>query len=143
MKPTLSPYLNFDGKTTGEAMKFYQSIFGGELTMQTFGEAGMAKSDEEKDLIIHAELKSDGIVFYASSGHPGIPVSFGDNVHLCIAGADENKLTDWFNKLSEGGKADMPLAKQFWGDTYGQVTDKYGVHWMVNILAGKAKEGQK
>ena len=29
----------------------------------------------------------------------------------------------------------MPLAKQFWGGTYGQVTDKYGIHWMVNITS--------
>lgn len=136
----LAPYLNFDGKTTGEAMKFYQSVFGGNLTMQTFGEAGMAKSDEEKDYVIHAELKSEGIDFMASSGHPGAPVKFGDNIHMSISGKDEVKLTEWFNKLSEGGKTDMPMAKQFWGDTYGQLTDKFGVHWMVNIISEKPQQ---
>ena len=78
MKPILSPYLNFNGKT-GEAMKFYQSVLGGELEL----------------------------------------------------------LTKYFNGLSVGGKVDIPLAKQFWGDTFGMLTDKYGVHWMVNVTAQK------
>ena len=53
MNPTLSPYLTFNG-TAAEAMKFYHSILGGELTMQTFAESKMAKRPEENDLIIHA-----------------------------------------------------------------------------------------
>ena len=52
-------------------------------------------------------------------------------------GDDDAKLTEYFNKLSEGGHVDMPLAKQFWGDTFGQLTDKFGMHWMVNITAKK------
>jgi PhnB protein len=27
----------------------------------------------------------------------------------------------------------VPLAKQFWGDTFGAVTDKFGIGWQVNI----------
>lgn len=141
MKPTLLPYLIFNGPTTGDAMKFYRGIFGGKLKAQTFGEAGMAKNDEEKDHIIHAELKADGFTFMASSGHPGQPVKFGDNISMSLIGTDEPRLTGWFHKLSEGGNIDMPLAKQFWGDTYGQLTDKFGVHWMVNIgTAGMDKK---
>ncbi len=136
-KTLLSPYLNFDGATTGEAMKFYQSVLGGDLTMQTFGEAGMAKTDEEKDFVIHAELKNGGIDFMASTGHPGMPVEFGNNIHMSISGSDEEALKKYFDGLASGGKVDMPLAKQFWGDTYGQLTDKFGVHWMVNITAQK------
>lgn len=35
--------------------------------------------------------------------------------------------------FAESGTIDMPLKKQFWSDIYGQLTDKFGVHWMVNI----------
>jgi len=132
MKSTLIPYLNFNGNTA-EAMKFYQSILGGELTLQTFGEAGMAKAPEEKGRVIHASLKNEALSFMASDGHPNQRVNFGDNIHLSIIGSDEDKLTNFFNKLAQGGKVDMPLAKQFWGDTFGMLTDKFGVHWMVNI----------
>ena len=132
MKPTLSPYLTFNGKT-GEAMKFYQSVLGGELKMQTFGESGQSKSPEEKDRIMHAELKNDTLSFMASDGNVEHPVHMGDNISMSISGSDETTLTKYFNGLAKGGKVDMPLAKQFWGDTFGMLTDKFGIHWMVNI----------
>ncbi len=140
MKISLNPYLVFNPEDTKSAMEFYKGIFGGELTMQTFGEAGVAKDDAEKDFIIHSELKNDSFTFMASSGHPGEVVKFGDNISMSLAGVDKTQLTEWFNKLTEGGKIDLPLAKQFWGDIYGQVTDKFGVHWMVNISSDQPQE---
>jgi PhnB protein len=132
MDPTLTPYLTFNGKAA-EAMKFYQSVLGGELVMQTFGESKMSQKPEEKDLIIHATLKNEGLTFMASDSMPARRAQFGDNVHMSISGHDGARLTQVFNGLAKGGKVDMPLAKQFWGDTYGQLTDKFGIHWMVNI----------
>lgn len=114
-------------------MRFYQSVLGGELTVQTFGEAGVAQSDQDKERTLHAYLSAEGIVLYASDGRPDLGVNFGDNVHLSLQGSDANALTTYFNGLSAGGKVDMPLQKQFWGDTFGMLTDRYGVHWMVNI----------
>ncbi len=134
MKPTLTPYLNFNGQT-GEAMKFYQSVLGGELKMQTFAESGMPTSPEDKDKIIHADLQNDMLSFMASDGNTEHPVHMGDNIHMSIVGSGEGLLTKYFNALAEGGKVDMPLAKQFWGDTYGQLTDRFGVHWAVNIVS--------
>ena len=116
-------------------MKFYQSVLGGELSMQTFGEAKMAKSPTEERLIVHAALKNGALTFMASDTHPSTKAKFGDNVHMSITGQESGRLTRIFKELSQGGKVDMPLAKQFWGDTFGMVTDKFGVHWMVNIAS--------
>lgn len=138
MKPTLSPYLNFDG-TTAEAMKFYQSVLGGELSMQTYKEAGFPHDPKDDNKVIHASLQNDSLSFMASDGNKEHPVHMGDNIHMSIMGSDEAKLTEYFNKLAEGGKIDMPLQKQFWGDTYGQLTDKFGVRWMVNISSQAQK----
>jgi uncharacterized glyoxalase superfamily protein PhnB len=52
-----------------------------------------------------------------------------------VSGARNGVVTEVFNRLSQGGRVDMPLAKQLWGDTYGQLTDKFGIHWMVDIVA--------
>ncbi len=134
MNPTLNPYLTFNGNAA-EAMKYYNSILGGELSMQTFEEAKMANSPEEKNLIIHAALKNDTLSFMASDSMPSRKATIGDNVHMSISGDDADRLTRIFNGLAQGGKVDMPLAKQFWGDTYGQLTDRFGIHWMVNITA--------
>jgi len=132
MSATLNPYLNFNGNTA-EAMRFYQSVLGGDLNIQTFGDAGAAQSDNEKNLTLHAALTSNGITLFASDGRPDTKVIFGDNVHLSLQGDDTARLTGYFNGLAAGGKIDMALAKQFWGDTFGMLTDKFGVHWMVNI----------
>src|SRR5579871_3941810 len=135
MATTLSPYLNFNGKTA-EAMRFYQSVLGGELNVQSFGDAGVAQSDQDKDLTLHAALTSSALQLYASDGRPDMKVTFGDNIHLSLQGDDASTLTNYFNGLAAGGNVDMPLARQFWGDTFGMLTDKYGVHWMVNITGG-------
>ena len=134
MDPQLTPYLTFNGKAA-EAMKFYRSILGGELTMQTFAEAKMAPTPADADLIVHAVLKNEGLTFMASDAMPSRQAKFGDNVHMSISGHDSARLTKIFNGLARGGKVDMPLAKQFWGDTFGQVTDKFGVHWMINMTS--------
>ena len=134
MSETLNPYLTFNGNTA-EAMKFYHSVLGGELNIQTFAEAKMARSDKEKDRIVHARLNSGAITLMASDSMIEQPAEAGENVSLSLMGSDTAKLTEIFNRLSEGGEVKMPLAKQFWGDTYGMVKDKFGMHWMVNIAA--------
>lgn len=131
MATKLSPYLNFRDQTKA-AMNFYHGIFGGNLKMQSYADAGMGKDTEK---MMHAELSTDMFTFFSSDGGDDRPVHPGDSVHMCLVGEDEKQLTEFFNKLADGGRVDMPLAKQFWGDTYGQLTDKFGIHWMVNISA--------
>lgn len=136
MGPALCPYLNFPG-TTKDAMEFYQSILGGELNMQTFAESGIQSSEEDKEKIMHAELNNGDLSFMASDGTAEHPVHMGDNIHMSITGSDATLLTQYFAALAEGGTVDMPLAPQFWGDTFGMLTDKFGVHWMVNISSSE------
>jgi PhnB protein len=128
----LNPYLYFNGNCA-EAMKFYQSVLGGELKMQKYSETGMPTSDEVKDKIIHAFLKNDMLTFMASDGNKEYPVSVGNNIQMSISGENDEMLRKYFSALSNGGNVDMPLKKQFWGDTFGTLTDKFGVHWMINI----------
>lgn len=132
---TLNPYLMFAGSAR-DAMTFYQQVFGGELAMQSYGEAaGMPVPDEHKDKIMHARLNAEAITLMASDGQPGEAVTMGDNIHLAIGGADAARLGAAFAALAVGGVVTMPLAKQFWGDTFGMLTDRFGVHWMVNVDA--------
>src|ERR1700730_2979414 len=114
-------------------MKFYQSVFAGELNMQTFGEANMAESPDQKNLIVHAALKvSDTFSLMASDTMPDQPTKPGENVRLSLSGSGNATLTEIFNKLSQGGQVETPLAKQFWGDIFGMLTDRFRIHWMVN-----------
>ena len=117
-----------------EAMEFYNSVLCGDLTIQTYKDAGFPHDPKDDDLVIHANLMTEeGINIMASDGNDEHQVNMGDNIHLSLVGSNEEQLTNYFNGLAEGGTVDMALAKQFWGDTYGQLTDKFGVHWTVNI----------
>src|SRR6185437_918066 len=111
MTISLAPYLNFNGNAA-EAMRFYQSVLGGDLYIQTFGDAGMAQSESEKNLTLHAALTSDTVNIYASDGRPDMQVNFGDSVHLSLQGNDAAKLSSAFESLSAGGNVNMPLSKQ-------------------------------
>lgn len=136
MDTQLVTYLTFTDESRA-AMEFYRSIFGGELILQTFGETGQGDTDEVKDRIIHAQLKNEMFTLMASDTHPdhGPGVVQGNGVNLSLIGSDTERLTEYFTKLAQGGTIEMPLEKQFWGDTFGACTDKFGIHWMVNINA--------
>ena len=133
----LAPYLNFSGNCE-EAMNFYHDVLGGKLDFSRFSDMNDPSTPEDyKNKIIHATLTNDALTFMASDTHPGVQVAFGDSVQMSLAGKDEELLTKYFNGLSLGGIVTMPLAKQFWGDTFGMFTDKFGIHWMVNISAAQ------
>jgi PhnB protein len=136
----LQPYLCFDGNCR-EAMSFYHGVLGGNLDLSTFGQFDspeMPVPADQKDKIMHAMLDNGLLTMMASDNMPGQKINFGDSVSLSIAGEDEVQLTVFFKGLSEGGEVRMPLQKQVWGDIFGMFTDKYGIHWMINITAHKA-----
>ena len=82
---------------------------------------------------MHAHLDHENLSFMASDTNPHGPAfTPGNNVNLSIVGNDTAKMTEYFNRLSEGGTIMMPLEKQFWGDVFGMFTDKFGMHWMVS-----------
>lgn len=129
----LIPYLKFNDDKCREAMNFYHSVLGGEITMmQTVGDSPMATEfPEGKDKIMHASLKSDKIDIYASDMMRDKAI-VGDNVGLSLITNSEEETRTIFAKLSEGGEVFMPLEKTFWAPLFGVVTDKYGIEWMLN-----------
>jgi PhnB protein len=132
MTSRLNPYLSFKDNAK-DAMDFYKSIFGGEMTTMTFGQMGDQGAD--KDKIMHAQLETpSGFTLMGSD----TPSSMGEprpngSVSLSGDSTSEAELKGYWNKLSSGGQVMMPLEKAQWGDSFGALTDKFGVSWMVNI----------
>ena len=132
MSSQLNPYIAFPG-TAREAMDFYKGVFGGTLTVNTFGDFG-APDPALADKIMHAQLETDaGYTLMGSDLAPGMPHTPGSSITVSLSGDDNDALRGYFEKLSDGGSVTMPLEKQMWGDEYGQLTDRYGISWMVNI----------
>jgi len=134
----LDVYLFFNGNCR-EAMEFYKAVFGGELTVQTYGDvpgAGMDEDGSKKDWLMHARLEGGDIKLMASDTKQASPAAA--KIDLSLGGTDEARLREIFGKLSEGGEVKSELKKEFWGDTFGSLTDKYNINWMVNITAPKS-----
>ena len=130
---TLNPYLNFPG-TARDAITFYARVFGGEPTISTFGEFGMAQDPAQADLVMHSQLTSpSGLVLMASDSPDSADLVVGSNVSVSLSGDDEAELRGYWDKLADGGAVTLPLEKAPWGDSFGMCVDKYGVAWMINI----------
>jgi PhnB protein len=132
MSSLLTPYLNFRTEAR-QAMEFYQQVFGGELSVNTFGEFGMDDKDSA-DLIMHAQLETpSGFTLMGADTPPGMDYTPGTNITVCLSGDDVDQLRSYFQQLTEGGTVSVPLEKQMWGDEYGACVDRFGIPWMANI----------
>jgi len=140
MTSTLNPYLNFRGRAR-EAMEFYQSVFGGELAVNTFGDFHASEDPAEQDLIMHAQLETaSGYLFMGSDTPSRMEYEPGVNnssVSLSGEASDEAELSGYFTKLGDGGEILQPLEAAPWGASFGMLKDKFGITWLVNI-AGPA-----
>ena len=130
----LNPYISFRG-TAREAMEFYQSVFGGELDLSTFAEFQMPGiAEDEANLIMHGQLEAPGgLVLMAADTPRSMDLAEGSNIAISLSGDDDSELRGYWDKLAEGGSVTMPLEAAPWGDAFGQLTDRFGVSWMVNI----------
>ena len=131
MASKLNPYITFGGNAA-EAMAFYASVLGGEVETSLFRDFGTDMVG-----VMHANLVTTlGYTIMASDAFE-VPTGGTDtNVQLSLSGEDA-ELRDYFAGLSEDGQVITPLEKQMWGDEYGSFVDKFGVTWMVNVVAPK------
>ncbi len=142
--PKLNPYLNFDGKAE-EAFTFYRSVFGGEFVggIHRMGGAPGTEnlSEEEKQRVMHIALPIGNELLMASDIMPSMnqQLTAGNNNYISVFPDSRQQADEYFKALSEGGKIEMPLEDQFWGDYFGCFSDKYGVYWMINYNEAMVK----
>ena len=136
MASKLNPYISFHDNAK-EALEFYNSVFGGTLTTNTFGEYGSEGPDADK--LMHAQLETEaGYTLMGADTPEGMQHNPGDNITVSLSGDDAEELRGYWAKLAEGGNVAVPLEKQMWGDEFGQCADRFGIPWMVNITQGDA-----
>ncbi len=128
----LSPFLLFDGNCA-DAMVFYQSCFGGELTLTKVSDTPMKDHMPPglQQKIVNAHLKSVGIEFTAADWmHPVRKPNQGNTVCMFINGGKFSELKEIFDKLAEGANQELldELKDTPFG-SYGHLADKFGVHW--------------
>lgn len=134
----MTPYLSFGGNAR-EAMEFYKSVFGGELGVLTFAEGMGEKDPEQGQKIMHSSLFVErGIHLMASDPGPGCDPTTNGTTSLSSDGSaaqDGDTLHGWWDQLAAEATITMPLEQAPWGDSFGQLTDRFGISWMFNITA--------
>lgn len=142
MATTLIPYLSFPG-TTREVFTFYQGALGARIeAMLRYADMPVQPGEGEGcagagappgDGIMHAAITlPGGAQLFAGDTPPGMPYEGVKGVMLAITFDTVAEARDAFAALSNGGQVTMPLAPAFWAETFGMLTDRYGVSWAVN-----------
>ncbi|AMB59236.1 VOC family protein [Microterricola viridarii] len=136
MSVVLNPYLSFIDNAR-EAMEFYHTVFGGKLTLTTFGSMPGSAEPDEADNIMHGQVDGEhGIVLMGSDTPKRMQrEQFVNGTSISLSGDDEAALRGYWEKLLDGGSAAMPFEKSPWGALFGMCTDRFGVNWMVNVNA--------
>lgn len=133
MASTLNPYISFRGNAR-QAMEFYQSVLGGELTKSTFAEFQMSDDPADADKIMHSQLETAaGFTLMGADVPSSMPFQQGATVTISLSGDDESELRGYWDGLADGATIGAPLEAAPWGDYFGMLTDQFGVSWMVNI----------
>ena len=132
MASRLNPYISFMDNAR-EAMEFYRDVFGGNLSLMTFGQMGQADTPLA-DKVMHGMLETDsGFTLMGADTPPGMDFNPGNTMTVSLSGDDAAQLRGYWDKLSAAGTVTVPLERQMWGDEFGMCLDQFGVPWMVNI----------
>lgn len=144
---TVNIYLTFNGNCE-EAFKFYQSVFGGEIPyMGRFKDMPPGEDSKlnpgEENRIMHVSLpisKETMLMGSDTGGEWSSGYSLGNNFSISITADSKEEAEKLFNGLSSGGMVTMPLSKTFWSDSFGMLTDKFGISWMVSFNETQHKQ---
>jgi PhnB protein len=137
---TVNIYLTFNGNCE-EAFNFYKSVFGGEFPyLGRFNEmpadVGVSLSAEAGNKIMHVSLpisKETLLMGSDTGGEWAQSFRQGNNFSISVSADTKEEVEKIFNALAAGGTVTMPLGKTFWSESYGMLTDKFGINWMVGL----------
>ncbi len=129
----VTAHLTIRDHRAAEAVAFYKAAFGAEEAMAPH------LADDGKR-IMHAHLLVNGGHLMLNDDFPeygGAATPPGSTtLHLQVKDADAM----WNQAIEAGAQEKMPLADQFWGDRYGQLTDPFGFTWSIGAPALMAQE---
>ena len=137
----INSYLTFNGNCR-EAMTYYKECLGGELSFQTIGESPLSEKmpHKMKECILHSTLINSSHIIMATDCVREEGLIKGKSVSLCLNCSSEKEIKSLYEKLSAGWKANHPLENTFWGALFGDLTDKYGNHWLLNYTRKQKTE---
>lgn len=133
----VQPYLDFEGRCE-EALEYYRTALGADVTMLLrFRDGPTASSQgcatlppDTADKVMHAEFRIGDTSLMASdcfcNGKPDF-----QGVSISLTAPDDAAAERLFDALADGGEVRQPLTATFFASSFGVVTDRFGLAWMV------------
>jgi PhnB protein len=155
MSLTTTPHLNFRGDARA-ALELYQSVFGGELTIATYGDYGMPKDLPGADGVVFGQVETaEGfrVMAYDIPGESGGSAAAAGSTRrengttittqpffVSVQGQTLDEVQAYWDRLSEGASVVEPLAASAWSPGFGMLTDGFGVTWSLGVAAARSAE---
>ena len=130
-------HLNFRGDAR-EALEFYGSVFGGDVTVVTYADAGNVQTASEADQVMWGQATApNGFAVMAYDVPSSLPFDRGDtSFFVSVRGEDPEELTGFWSALSDGATIVQDLAPAGWAPLYGMLVDRFGITWVLDVAAG-------
>ncbi len=134
----VSVFFEFNGNAA-EALDYYKGIFGGEVYKLTYAdmpaEEDFVVSEEQKKLVAYATLEVNGTLISFSDIIPGFgpEMTVGNNVTALYSTDKFEEGKKIFDALSKEGNVIMPFEKTSWAEGFGELCDRFGIQWKVNV----------
>ncbi|WP_017586801.1 VOC family protein [Nocardiopsis ganjiahuensis] len=135
MTVDITPHLNFRGDAR-QALEFYHSVFGGELTVAGYADTG-GTGPETADRVAFGQVAADnGFRIMAYDVYPHLEWDRGrDPFFVSLRGTDPAELQGYWDGLVDGAQVRQPIGPSAWAPLYGQLTDRFGVTWVLDVAA--------
>ena len=155
MSIVTTTHLNFHGDARA-ALEFYRSVFGGELTIATYGDFGMPADDPGANGVVFGQVESDNgfrVMAYDIPGQGGGTVDAPGSTHrengvtlttqpffVAVRGETLDEVQCYWSTLSVGASIVEPLAASAWSAGFGMLTDSFGVTWILDVAAAHSAQ---
>jgi PhnB protein len=132
-------HLNFRGRAR-EALSFYRSVFGGDMAVITYKDAGNVQDPADADRVMWGQVASgDGFRVMAYDVPSHLPWDQGENAFfVSLRGETSEEIAAYWEKLSDGASIRQPLGPAQWAPLYGMLVDRFGVIWVLDVVADYA-----
>lgn len=130
----VSNHLNFRGDAR-EALEFYQTVFGGDITIVTYKDAHAVQEQSEASQVMWGQVTAEsGFRVMAYDVPSRLPWDQGKNAFfVSVRGDSAQEITALWEKLSAGATIAQPLAPAGWSPLYGMLKDRFGVTWVLDV----------
>lgn len=120
-----------------QALEFYHSVFGGRIAIVTYRDAGNVQDPSDADHVMWGEVVSNhGFRVMAYDVPAGMPWQQGENAFfVSVRGDTAEEIAAYWEKLSVGSQIVQPLEPAQWTALYGMLKDRFGVVWVLDVVA--------